>query len=593
MASSPLTSRSVASCDDIQSLSEAVPRSSLVNQPLSLSSTATTLPIGDTLRAGKELSPASASTSTSTHERLRQAETERDRLRERLEHERTVADRFEREGGAGFLSITEEKSRIDQLKKDIHTANAESTWRSTTGLFKAACSTDLLFLMDTTGSMASYINAAKEQVKGIVSSIGEAFLNEAVIRIAVVGCKDHGDIPSIEFLDFTTDADAVRTFIDGLKATGGNDTPEDVLGGIRQALNATWKNQTRCMIHIADAPPHGINLQNSAVSGDRWPKPGTEPHGLTYYPLLQQMVGLKLNYALLRINNTTDNMAFSFLKVYASAGAECKLYNSNKYLIQSRELFSDVRSGFLSKKTSMRSSKGGLLFEELALGTTYDALRHLVVKNVTTSASRTAVRMSTGRNSKATGRLDSNLLSINEDGDGGDNARLETGAPRWHIRGWLNETLTVEGFSPEVVVHQSSTLDDMMEHDDNIKMSTTELTIHKRSKPFAQGAMRVAAYAKTTASTNRFVVKSFKKGGRQLAHLAEDMRCQALCKAFALEFNAFAEEKHAIDFIVTTCLKGKSRKGAREEVMSLEPFIEGTYVKYNSNCGYVNGKSKI
>ena len=47
-------------------------------------------------------------------------------------------------------------------------------------------------------------------------------------------------------------------------------------------------------------------------------------------------------------------------------------------------------------------------------------------------------------------------------------------------------------------------------------------------------------------------------------------------------------EKHSIDFIVTTCLKGKSGMASGDECMSLEPFIEGTYVKYNNNCGYVN-----
>jgi hypothetical protein len=47
-------------------------------------------------------------------------------------------------------------------------------------------------------------------------------------------------------------------------------------------------------------------------------------------------------------------------------------------------------------------------------------------------------------------------------------------------------------------------------------------------------------------------------------------------------------EEHLIDFVVATCLRGKSGTASDDEYMSLEPFIEGTYVKYNSNCGYVN-----
>jgi hypothetical protein len=146
----------------------------------------------------------------------------------------------------------------------------------------------------------------------------------------------------------------------------------------------------------------------------------------------------------------------------------------------------------------------------------------------------------------------------------------------------------VEGFSPDAVVHGASTLNDMIANDKNIMMSFTELTIHKRLRPFAQGGLRVAFFARTAASTNRFVVKSFKRSGKRLAHLAEDMRCQALCKAFALEFNALSGEDHSIDFIVSTCLKGKSGMATGDECLSLEPFIEGTYVKYNNNWGYVN-----
>ncbi|KAN0079115.1 kinase-like protein [Elaphomyces granulatus] len=519
-------------------------------------------------------------TTSRTRERLRLAELERDELRRAVEGERAKASemrRFAEEERA----IAERLKREGELKRDMRMADTKSPQRSTAGLFKAVCSTDLLFLIDTTGSMRKHINAAKAQVKSIVDDITVAFLNETEVRIAVVGYKDHLDRPNIQFLDFTSSVDRVRSFINELTATGGRDPPEDVLGGIRQALNATWKQRTRCIIHIADAPPHGRTLQNKPDSSDSYPNPGSEPHGLTHEPLLRQMIGLNINYALLRINHSTDLMAFTFSQAYAAASADCVLHKSNIY---------HNRSGFQSRGNSKRRAKAGLLFEEAELGTTLSALRHLVVKVVTTSASRTAVRMSAARTNKegTDKKLDSNLAAIEEDEDDVDDVPLETIPPQWDTPDWFNETLRVEGFSPDVVVHGASTLNDMLAHDNNIMMSFTELTIRKRSRPFAQGALRVAFFAHTAASTNRFVVKSFKRGGKRLAHLAEDLRCQALCKAFALEFNALSGEEHSIDFIVSTCLKGKSGMASGDACLSLEPFIEGTYVKYNNNWGYVN-----
>ncbi|KAH0559113.1 hypothetical protein GP486_004325 [Trichoglossum hirsutum] len=641
MASPPSNSRSVsmsrsrATPDDIRSAAEAMLQSSLSRNRSSSSSIATTLPpypgsgrstsstitatssrrtsVGPGLSTAQVGVPAAtqwpssrssstlASATSATRERLRLAELERDELRRAMdgerakasemrrlaEEERAVAERLKREGGATGISAVEATLRALQLDRDMRKAAAESPRRPTTGLFREACSTDLLFLIDTTGSMAPYINAAKEQVKSIVNDIKLAFLNEAEVRIAVVGYKDHEDSPNIQFLDFTPSADRVREFLNELTATGGGDAPEDVLGGIQQAINATWKQQTRCIIHIADAPPHGHTFHDSPEPWDRYPVPGCEPHGLTHEPLLRQLVGLKINYALLRINNTTDRTAFTFSQAYAAASAACKLHKSNRYCSQAEAEF---RRSFPGGRSSKSSAKAVLQFEEAALGTTYSALRHLVLKSVTTSASRTAFRMSVARANPVglDKKLDINLAAIEEDEDDADDAKLEKTPPRWDTPGWLNETLMVEGFSPDVVVHSASTLNDMMAHDDNIKMSITELTIHKRSQPFAQGAMRVASYARMSSSTNHFVVKSFKRGGKRLAHLAEDMRCQALCKAFALEFSALAGEQHSIDFIVTTCLKGKSGTASGDDCMSLEPFIGGAYVKYNNNCGYVN-----
>jgi hypothetical protein len=525
------------------------------------------------------------STSSATRERLRKAEMKCDELSRDVEMERAVAERLKREAGAAELSATEAKYRELSLKREVRATSFDSGRRSAAGMFKAVCSTDLLFLIDTTGSMHSHIKAAKDQVRSIMNDIKVAFLNEAEVRIAIVGYKDHGDVPNIQFLDFTPNVDRVHAFLNTLTATGGGDEPEDVLGGLRQALNASWKQQTRCIVHIADAPPHGRTLQNKPCSDDRYPNPGSEPHGLTHEPLLKQMIGLNINYALLRVTNGTDMMAFTFFEAYAAAKADCMLHRSNQFYSEACNVSSNMT---LVGGNSKAGLKGGLLFEEAELGTNFKALQRLVVKMVTSSASRTAVRVSRTRGPAVASKwLDKSLGAIEEDEDN-DDIFLETGPPLWHQRGWLDETLMVEGFSPDVVQHGSNTLNDMMANDNNITMSITELTIRKRSRPFAQGALRVAFYARTAASANRFVVKSFKKGGKRLAHLAEDMRCQALCKAFALDFNALLGEEDSIDFIVTTCLKGKSGMASGDECLSLEPFIEGTYVKYNNNCGFVN-----
>lgn len=443
--------------------------------------------------------------------------------------------------------------------------------------------------------MDPYIDAAKTQMRSIVDSIGTAFLNRASIRIAVVSYKDHYELGHLQFLDFTESAEEVRQFIDGLIAVGGADYPEDVLGGIQRALNASWKHQTRCIIHIADAPAHGRTMHDLVDCCDSYASPGSEPHGLTYPPLIEQMIGLRINYILLRITRHTDRMAFAFLEEYARAYGDCRLAETNRYFSKVNGLYNN-------------SLTGGLLFRETEIGISYHALQHLVVRSVTTSASRTATRTCSTRSSARFLRFGGGGgAALTTIGEGDEEQVLEHAAAgvavlleeipaQWSNPNWFQETLKVQGFSLNVMAHGSNALDVLMDRDSNLTASVLELKLHKRKTPFAQGALRVASYARTDASTNRYVVKTF-KGSRHsgFARVAEDMWCQALCKAFALEFNALLDgdddgygSSTTLDFIVTACFKGGDGGNEEGDCMSIEPYLGGNFVKYNNNAGYVN-----
>ncbi|UPK91043.1 hypothetical protein LCI18_001978 [Fusarium solani-melongenae] len=387
---------------------------------------------------------------------------------------------------------------------------------------KSTCSTDLLFLIDTTYSMSPYINAAKNQVISIMNHINAALLKKAEVQMAVPG----------------------PLLLETLVASGGGDEPEDVTGGLNQALKASWKLPTRCIIHITDAPPHGHTLNNLDSDDDSFPQPGSEPHRLTYDAVLKGLIEKSINYALLRINNSTDRMAYTFFNAYAALSPNCRLHESNTYHSLAAKILSrSFKPGFQGWDMSNRPSQDNLQFQELHLGTSYDALQHMVVKTVTNSASRSTSISISGRHQRnPLGTLAPIDEGLNNDHD--SPVILDTAPPQWDTQGWLNEVADFEAYTTDVVAHDSSMLDQMMDNDKHIHITTTDLTVHKRGQPFAQGAMRVADYARSHASRNRLVVKSYKRQGKRLAHLIHDMRCQALCKAFAFEFNVMLPEKY-------------------------------------------------
>lgn len=427
--------------------------------------------------------------------------------------------------------------------------------------------------------MGPYLEAIKEQFMNLIDDIKTALLAEAEVRIAVVGYKDHSDMPNIEFLDFTLSFDQVDAFLKKLVAAGGADAPEDVLGGIRQALMATWKQKTRWIIHIADAPPHARTLHEFYDICDRYPVPGSEPHGLTFEALLKQMIRLDINYSLLRINDFTDRMAFEFFKAYNAVSARAKLHETNKFYRQACSMPKGFRSNFWEEGSSKRSAKVLLYFVEAMLGTNLSTLRHLVFTIVTSSAPCTAASM-LPLTTRAKKVRFSEVSRAEEDGDEVE-LRVDNTLPQWGSPAWYDEMLKVEGFSAEIMT--VNTLDEMMADSKHIKISLIELTIFKRSRPFAQGTTHRVFYAHTEASTNRFVVKTVRENENQLAHFLEDMQCQSLCKTFALHFNVLLNSHHPIDFIVATCVTSE-----RGEYLLLEPFVEGNFVTYNNNRGYVD-----
>lgn len=114
---------------------------------------------------------------------------------------------------------------------------------------------EVAFILDTTGSMSEEIEGVKETLDKVVREVGGA----ATIRVGLVEYKDQGDAFVTKAYPFTTDLAAFRKQIDGIHASGGGDTPEDVNSGLAatlQELKWTSDSAARVAFLIADAPPH-------------------------------------------------------------------------------------------------------------------------------------------------------------------------------------------------------------------------------------------------------------------------------------------------------------------------------------------------
>jgi Mg-chelatase subunit ChlD len=118
---------------------------------------------------------------------------------------------------------------------------------------------DVVFVLDTTGSMGGLIEAAKEKIWSIATTMASA-QQTPEIRIGLVGYRDRGDAYVTKVVDLSGDLDSVYAALMDFEAGGGGDTPESVNEALYDAVHKmSWSEQEQAyqvIFLVGDAPPH-------------------------------------------------------------------------------------------------------------------------------------------------------------------------------------------------------------------------------------------------------------------------------------------------------------------------------------------------
>lgn len=137
---------------------------------------------------------------------------------------------------------------------------------------------DVCFVTDATGSMSSYIAAARTELKSLATQLGAHPLKPKM-AFGLVLYRDHPPQEQTfvtQITQLSEDHSQVQRALDSAKAYGGGDTPEAVADGLKDAAQASWRKGAHRVIMLAgDAPPHGFG-----GAGDHWPQGcpcGTDP----------------------------------------------------------------------------------------------------------------------------------------------------------------------------------------------------------------------------------------------------------------------------------------------------------------------------
>lgn len=385
------------------------------------------------------------------------------------------------------------------------------------------------------------------------------------MRVAFVGYRDYDD-GEITKHDFTTDIGALKSYMQGLTATGGADVCEDVLGGLEAALDLNWASTVRVLYLVTHTPNHGRRFHDGfevcstpeaikqAVLRSGMPEDEREQaeervrtkcfdlHGddprqwEATDKALQRLQELEVQLVCLRVGKTADRMLAIFRQEYNKAQPQ-------RWKMQDFELEADPE---VFCKLVMRTSASSIScsFERLSQ-----------MKQVDAAA------------------MAASLMPLQVDPTPAD----------WERRsGWVKATCAIYTY--------------MVEEIDELPTSThKKCTVWIRPAPFAYGAMRFAFYivqedlehCKLVGKVYRFAGEAYQK-----KDLYEgDMAAQALAQYIAKEFTREYPEE-PLQFVQAQLLELDKDAGLPYRYMALEPWIPGVYEKKTSNGGFSSTNSE-
>jgi hypothetical protein len=463
-------------------------------------------------------------------------------------------------------SVKDIALRSVKFYEDVEMKARHAIERSVVGLLVKdeieAQSTDMCFMIDATGSMSTYIKNACDTVASIIDEVKSVYPH-SIIRVAIVAYRDIEDHNRFEIFDFSSSSMDAKNFLNGLKAGGGGDGPEDVNGGFQKALKLGWQNSVKSIIHIADAPCHGLKMSGYA-GGDSHPEGYRED--IPWESIFGDLKKRAMNYLLLNIGSEPKYMFGKFKDIYNSSAHknEAELIFDMKDLTADKELFKKLTVTHI--KDSIASSIKAT-YTRIPISSKYkpkDGLGTLLEAGVEEEKDDP---FTTGK-PKSLG-LNTEVTSIKAD---------------WNNPHFFD--LEIEGTS--YYVYGATTVKDISNNKFSHNNEKVKLMIKKT--PFGKGEFSLAYHCRAKPNNsevyfNTALKQSIKPAKRDFYF--GTLQKNTLAILLAKEYNDALEKagvnaNYRIYFTRVLVVKIKS------EYFLLEAFIPGAFEKYTNNLNYVN-----
>jgi hypothetical protein len=231
---------------------------------------------------------------------------------------------------------------------------------------------DVIIVMDSTASMQSWINSAKNTLLESFNDIRNKY-TESIIRLGLVCYRDIGDDEQYVVAPLTENIESIQGILKDIRAEGGNDTTEDVAGALEKVLELFRENQrvtdvVRTVLFVTDAPAHGLRYHTITV-GDRFPN--GDPSGKDPYNQVRELGNMNVDLTIFRVNSLVDKMIEEFEKAFKGTGGALTILDIENQTRSSTDEYNTSLSLTSSSLTSSSLTSSSLTSGFIDLST-YD-----------------------------------------------------------------------------------------------------------------------------------------------------------------------------------------------------------------------------
>ena len=163
------------------------------------------------------------------------------------------------DAASGPFSIRATSGASQNILEDVESAQSDSLEISLESATAPAHKVDLMFMIDTTGSMGDELRYIQAELGDVLTRANDEVGASMDLRLSVNFYRDHGDDYLVRSFPFTDDYAQAISDLQAQSAAGGGDYPEAVDMAMENAIfEHQWSGDAtaRLLFIVLDAPPH-------------------------------------------------------------------------------------------------------------------------------------------------------------------------------------------------------------------------------------------------------------------------------------------------------------------------------------------------